>query len=198
MIRNLIIDFGGVLYRIAPEKTLERFNAYGSVKHSYKDLADMKVFKDYETGDLSNEQFISSIRSVFAIPESISDNMISDAWNETLVSVMPHSIDTLLKLKKKYSLTLLSNTNQLHYEHFYPHCQELFSIFDKCFFSHKINMRKPNTEIYKHVISIMGYKSKNTMFIDDSQPNLNGAKEAGLHTFLISPDTSLSDFPDSV
>ncbi len=197
-IDNLIIDFGGVLYDIAPNETLALFNSYGAKQLIYSDLADMQVFKDYETGSISSLGFIRSLRDIFVIDNSISDELITAGWNKTLVGIFDNSIETLKTLKKRYNLALLSNTNELHYLHFMPHCQELFSIFDRCFFSHQINMRKPNTDIYKHVISDMGYKSCNTTFIDDSEANISGAQKAGLHTFHITPDTCLSDYLHTV
>lgn len=198
MIQNLIIDFGGVLYEIAPNRTLELFNSYGNQNYSYQQLAAMPVFRDYEVNALSSDEFISKIRNIFDIESNISDKLIQEAWNKTLVGIFPHTISTLKELKKKYNLALLSNTNHLHFDFFAPHCQELFSIFDRCFFSHQIQMRKPNTDIYNYVLSEMWYKSKDTIFIDDSVANLKGAESAGLHTFLVSPDTLLSDFPDTV
>ncbi len=198
MIQNLIIDFGGVLYNLAPGKTLELFNQYGSIHHTYNDLADLDIFKLYETNSISSIEFISSIRNIFGIQDSISDQILIDTWNKTLIGIFDFAIPTLLELKKRYNLSLLSNTNKLHYEYFMPHCQELFSIFDQCFFSHHISMRKPNTNIYKYVMSKMGYNPCNTMFIDDSSANIKGAQLAGVHTFKISPDTLLSDFSDTV
>ncbi len=198
MIQNLIIDFGGVLYNIAPGRTLELFNKYGSTSYTYNDLADMDIFKLYETNSISSSEFISSIRTIFGIQGSIPDQMLIEAWNKTLVGIFDFAIPTLLQLRKHYNLSLLSNTNELHYEYFMPHCQELFSIFDQCFFSHHIGMRKPNTNIYKYVISEMRYNPCNTIFIDDSLANIEGAQIAGLHTYRISPDTLLSDFSDTV
>ncbi len=198
MIKNLIIDFGGVLYQIAPTRTLDLLNSYGAIKHTYNELANMQVFRDYETDSISSQGFIASIRDLFAIPMSISDVQIIEAWNSTLVGLFENIISTVRELKSRFNIVLLSNTNELHYDCFLPDCQELFSIFDRCFFSHHIKMRKPDTYIYEYVINEMRYKSKETIFIDDSMQNLEGAKKAGLAIYAVTPDTSVSDFLHTV
>jgi putative hydrolase of the HAD superfamily len=55
--------------------------------------------------------------------------------------------------------------------------------FEAAYFSCEIGLRKPNLEIFKHVIETEGLDPEETLFIDDSAQHVKGAKNAGLHAF---------------
>ena len=54
--------------------------------------------------------------------------------------------------------------------------------FDYFFYSNSIKLSKPNPEIYRHVCDQI--PSKNILFIDDKQENLDVAKLFGIETIL--------------
>tara|TARA_B110000438_G_scaffold98724_1_gene97725 strand:- start:333 stop:923 length:591 start_codon:yes stop_codon:yes gene_type:complete len=62
--------------------------------------------------------------------------------------------------------------------------KELFKDFDYHFYSNLIKLSKPNSEIYQYVCDEIG--SKNILFIDDKQENLDAAKLFGIDTVLFS------------
>lgn len=68
-----------------------------------------------------------------------------------------------------------------------PH--SLLNDFDYLFYSNSLKMSKPHAEIYQHVCSKI--PSKNILFIDDKQENLDAAKLFGMETILFTlPDFS--------
>ena len=71
-----------------------------------------------------------------------------------------------------------------------PH--SLLDDFDYLFYSNSLKMSKPHAEIYQHVCSKI--PSKNILFIDDKQENLDAAKLFGMETILF----TLSDFSTKV
>ena len=58
--------------------------------------------------------------------------------------------------------------------------------FDYHFYSNSLKMSKPNNEIYQHVCDHI--PSKNILFIDDKQENLNAAESYGIDTILFNSD----------
>ena len=58
--------------------------------------------------------------------------------------------------------------------------------FDYHFYSNTLKMSKPNNEIYQHVCDHIS--SKNILFIDDKQENLNAAESYGIDTILFNSD----------
>ena len=82
----------------------------------------------------------------------------------------------------------MSNTNQIHLDafreiHFSQYGNHGFDDhFEKAWYSHEIGFRKPNVDCYAEVMNQKGLDARETLFIDDTLININGAIEAGLHT----------------
>ena len=71
-----------------------------------------------------------------------------------------------------------------------PH--SLLDDFDYLFYSNTLKMSKPHAEIYRHVCRKI--PSKDILFIDDKQENLDAAKLFGMETILF----TLSDYSTKV
>jgi len=91
----------------------------------------------------------------------------------------------------------LSNTNEIHFNFYNNIIRSKFKInylsdlFEKAYYSHRIGLRKPDKEIYNLVLNQNNLKPKETLFIDDSEPNIKSAKTLGINSILLTP-------PDSV
>ncbi|HRI22840.1 MAG TPA: HAD family phosphatase, partial [Panacibacter sp.] len=166
------------------------FNSY-ITQHSITDL-----FELLETGKISPEEFYEGFRKKSA--SILSDEQIANAWNALLLDFPPERIAWLDVVRKKYNVFLYSNTNQIHYDAF----TEMFkaqtglpdfnSYFIKAWYSHELGLRKPYPASYLHILNEQHLNATETLFIDDTLKNIEGAKEAGLQTIhLIHPNTVL-------
>jgi len=54
-------------------------------------------------------------------------------------------------------------------------------------------VRKPYPEAFKKLLAVEKLNAEETLFIDDSYKNIEGAKEAGLHTILLLPPKTVLD-----
>ena len=59
--------------------------------------------------------------------------------------------------------------------------------------SHKIHLRKPYSSTYQFVLDDAGIYAKETLFIDDSIVNIEGAKEAGLEVHHLLAGQKIED-----
>jgi putative hydrolase of the HAD superfamily len=109
------------------------------------------------------------------------------------------SMKHLEKLKKRYSLYLLSNTNILHHEQFNSilfnqlQVTSLDSYFTKAYYSHQTGMRKPDNKIYEFVLNDAGIKAERTLFIDDLPENIATAQMLGFQTRLLLPEERIEN-----
>jgi putative hydrolase of the HAD superfamily len=87
--------------------------------------------------------------------------------------------DLLKELKKRYPLYLISNTNEMHFNHIKSK-YKILRHFKKTFPSHKMGHRKPEREIYEKVLAQIGLKPEETVFIDDVPQFVEGARKAGM------------------
>ncbi len=185
-IQHLLFDFGGVLYQINQEKTLTLFkeiindtNLIQSL--NLNDFLLMPIFKNFETGQISSEEFRNGIRNYFSL--SIDDEKFDNLWNATLIKPFPETYQMLNTLKKNYQIHLLSNTNEIHYKHFYPQCEYFLTLFENQFYSHQIGLMKPDKEVFLYIIKKLNTQPEHILFIDDLKSNIVSAKALGLQTF---------------
>jgi putative hydrolase of the HAD superfamily len=188
-IKNIIFDLGNVLIDLEIDRTWQ------SLKHLLGDIpaisADDDLFIQYEIGKISEASFFNQLREMADTPLSI--RQLQEAWNAMLLGIKPLRFPMLSRLKEKYNLYVLSNTNETHLNYVDGYLKVIYKMdiqmfenqyFIKPYYSHIINLRKPNTDIYEYVLQDAGLKAGETLFIDDNTHNIEGAKKVGLRTML--------------
>lgn len=190
-IHNLIIDLGGVLYAIAPEKSVAAFRKLippkflESLPEAEKhQIGSHPIFFEMEKGTLDPATFRDSMRRELGVEAS--DQEIDDAWNALLMGVIPGRIADLKALSSRFRLVLLSNTNLIHAWQYAEAVKPLFACFEHVYLSYEMGMRKPDREIYDTVLRESGMIGSESLFVDDSEANIEGGQQAGLQTFLFS------------
>ncbi len=187
MIKNIILDFGGVLIPIDENKTWDAFIDLGANEELSLQTA---IFQQYETGKISTKQFLKKIQPYFF--RKIFLNDLSEGWNALLDPLPQENINFLKKLKKDYRIFLLSNTNELHISAI-KQTAGLFNYaqftkqFEKVYYSHKVGMRKPDAEIFKMVLEENDLVPEETFYVDDGKQHIESAKELGIKTWHFNP-----------
>ena len=191
-IKNIVFDFGGVILNIDYTVTEQAFAKLGLKNFAtiYSQTTQKELFDVFEKGLISSVNFRKEIKKF--INGNTSDEQIDEAWKSMLLDLPEERVHLLDNLKKKYRLFLLSNTNEIHFTSFTAYMQKKFNrkifteVFDKYYVSHKINMRKPDAEIFELVLSENKLIREETLFIDDSFQHIEGAnKFVGLKTYFL-------------
>ena len=202
-IKSIIFDLGAVLLNISYQKTIEEFDKLG-IKNSstfYSKKLQTNIFNLLETGEISESDFIKEIQKYCT--ES-TNTQILYAWNDMLLDLPLHRVELLNQLKKDFNLYLLSNTNSIHITEFEnkigsKQYQELYQLFDKVYYSHKIGHRKPNAKAFQLIIEENNLIAEEILFIDDSPQHIEGAKKLGIKTYhLLDDEDVITLFPDKV
>jgi len=85
-------------------------------------------------------------------------------------------------------VALLSNS----WGNTYPR-ERIDALFDLVVISGEVGMRKPNPDIFTHTLDLLDARPDRVVFIDDAEPNTDGAARLGMHTILhTDPDTTRS------
>jgi HAD superfamily hydrolase (TIGR01509 family) len=84
----------------------------------------------------------------------------------------------LPKLKKKYKLFLLSNTDSIHQKYGWQK-YEFLKYFDKLILSHEAGAVKPEEKIYRTVEAVSGFESSEHFYVDDIKEYVDAAKNIG-------------------
>ena len=196
-IKNIIFDYGNVIFTIDFQRTQQAFIDLGitNIEDFFAHKGHDPLFDDFEKGDISADDFRNGIRRKANKPE-LGNQQIDEAWNTIFVGVPEGNHELLLRIKEKYNTFLLSNTNETHFKCFSNYVKNTYglddnsSLFTKTYYSHELRMRKPNANIFQYVLDTNNLKPEETLFIDDSPQHLNTARELGMHTYLMTyPDT---------
>ena len=201
-IKNILFDLGGVLFHIDYQITINNFLKIGvnDIKQNFSQFKQNSIFDNLETGAITPENFINSIKKKYP---KISSEKIIHAWNSMLIGLPKENLELLKKLSKKYRLFLLSNANYIHIDEVNKKIKSKYNLnsidvyFEKAYYSHIIGKRKPDEETFRWVINDANILAEETLFIEDTIQHIEGAKKANLKTLHIESNSSLASiFPD--
>lgn len=200
-VKNLIFDLGGVILDLSVEATLNSFaKVSGMEKNESKRLfLASPGFELYEKGEYGDEEFRDFVRNVYKI--SASDEVLDACWNAMLLRIPKNKLELLETLKTRYNVYLLSNTNNIHLEYInnvllpVSGSNFLDDFFHRAYYSHRMKKRKPDAEIFEHVLSENNFLPHETLFLDDNAQNVEGASKLGIQTLYVThPDLILDYF----
>jgi putative hydrolase of the HAD superfamily len=202
-IQNIIFDLGGVIINIDYQNTIAAFKQVGLANFDsiYGQLHQTSLFDKYDKGLVSPDEFRQGL--LLAANVRLSDDAFDNAWNAMLLDLPKENIELLRNLKSHFNTFLLSNTNEIHLEYFFGYLNETFEIknfstlFHNAYYSCRVQMRKPDKEIYLKVLHENGLNASQTLFIDDTITNFIEAEKLGIQCYQMKKDDSLiSLFPD--
>lgn len=189
MIKNIIFDFGDVFINLDKAATLRELNKLG-LKELKPEL--LQLFLGYEKGIITTSQFLEQVAPIFP---GASRERLTTAWNAILLDLPEYRLQFLESLVElnSYQLFLLSNTNSLHMEHVQETMGEgryerFMNCFVEVYLSHEMKMRKPEAEIFQHVLEQQGLAPRETLFIDDTLENIESAARLGLSVWHLNPE----------
>lgn len=200
-IKNIIFDYGNVLFEIDFERSQKAFMALGikNVDQVFAHAGQNPLFDAFDKGEISAADFRDGVRKI-AENQALTDAEINDAWNSLLIGVPPGVHELLLNLKEKYRTFLLSNNNEIHYASILAHLESVYGVpnnhgfFERDYYSHLLGMRKPDREIFEWIINEHNLIPEETVFIDDSPQHLRAAEELGIQVQLFSTPKKIVPF----
>ncbi len=199
-IDNIIFDLGGVVLDIDYTRTIQAFKDLGiqDFDKLYTQASQSGVFDDFETGKISEEEFINYLLK--SVSNFCTSTDIIHAWNSMLLNWNKRKLDLILELRKNYRVFLLSNTNAIHKKAFLSSLENQLGInslnqyFETVYLSHEIGLRKPNKDVFEFVLNNENLIADKTLFLDDSIQHIEGAKSIGIQTQLIDSKLDILQF----
>lgn len=197
-IHTILFDLGGVLLNINPGKTIEAFGQLGMEQLiGDKGLTyDHEIFYLMEQGKVTPDEFRNGVRKL--LPIEVTDQQIDSAWTAMLIDFPAIRVQLLQNLAQEFDLYLFSNTNAIHVEKYFDifrqeHGFEVTTLFKKVFHSNEVGYRKPSAESFQEIIRLSGVCPEETLFIDDSMHNVEGAMACGLKGYWLEPGQTVEE-----
>jgi putative hydrolase of the HAD superfamily len=185
---TLILDLGGVLLDLDEQLPWDNFRMLGADLDG--EDVQMEVYKlcqDFEVNAMEPIEWATKMSEAMGIDSSFSE--IFEAWNTMLLDIPDERKDVLIELSKRYRLILLSNTNEIHLRTLFSRENKdydedlLLDHMDREYYSNKLEVRKPNQEIFQAVLIDNQLDPSQCLFIDDKDHNLEGAVGLGINTY---------------
>ena len=180
MIRFFLFDLGNVLFPFDFSKVL------GFIKENTSNISKetigrlIRILDEYEVGKISTGAFFDKVRRETGYTGTF--ERFKRAFSE-IFTENPEAITVARRLKKKYPLYILSNTNELHLNYI----KNTFSCFREIsegVYSYQVGVAKPDPRIFRIAIEQYNLEPGSTLFIDDKKGNIDSAAALGLQTLL--------------
>ncbi len=179
MIKNIILDIGGVIFddsKNNTDKVLNK-NSYNIYQKAYGGnfkkclLGEMTINEHIKT--FENDSDYQDIKYVLSY-ENLNVNL----------PLIKDNFAYIKELKKKgYKLFILSN---MTYEsHLYiKNTIDIDKTFDGGIYSYQENIKKPDPRIYELLIDRYNLNKEETIFFDDKEKNVISANSLGIKSFV--------------
>jgi HAD superfamily hydrolase (TIGR01509 family) len=198
-IKNIIFDLGGIFLNIDFSKTEKAFTNLGVTNFNdlYTQHHSTDLFELLEMGKISPEEFHDAFVRETNIHLSYEE--LKAAWSALLQDFPVERLHWLKEVSERYRIFLFSNTNKIHYDVFTESFREqtgfddFNKFFIKAYYSHEMGLRKPYPESFLYILNEQNLKPEETLFIDDTFSNIEGAKKAGLHTIYLEKPMTVLD-----
>ncbi|MEI8350202.1 MAG: HAD-IA family hydrolase [Candidatus Omnitrophota bacterium] len=187
----LAFDLGKVLfdfdYHIALNKLEHKLDV--PAKTVVDELFYNNFATDFEKGLVATDDFYRKFKNKFA--SRITYEEFVDIWCE-IFTPKPDIISLVGRLRLCYPVYLISNINELHFNHLYAKHPEVFSLFDDLLLSFRLKSLKPEKEIYEALQKKCGCAYSDIVYIDDREDLIREAKQLGLQCILCTDYNALT------
>ena len=185
-IKNIIFDLGGVVIDLQRRMAIDALDRLGLKDASslLGEYAQKGPFLMLETGEITSSELYDILLPHCSKGTTNTD--IRDAFEEFLQGIPVERLKMLEKLREKgYKLFVLSNTNPIMYNHWIDNAfrqdgKSINDYFDGIVVSYQERTCKPDPEIFKRVIERYGLNPDETIMLDDSEANVESARNTGL------------------
>ncbi len=177
-IAAVVFDFGGVISAVDVEGFI-----HGIAERSAKSaeeigalLYNSKLPILYESGRIASADFFARVAALCGL--RMSQDEFVRAFNGMFTPIEPTRA-LIRRLKGRYRLGLLSNTNEWHFQGHIA-TVPVFPLFDAVTLSYEVREMKPGERIYRDAIAKLGLPPEACVFIDDVEENVAAAQKLSM------------------
>jgi putative hydrolase of the HAD superfamily len=186
MIKNVIFDVGNVFVRWSPPEIVER--CFDLQKGSDENLQRAEalfrgaLWRRLNLGELSQADAELAYQTEFGLSR--------DEAKKLFLHVIDHQhpidgTETLAHRLKQAGYRVFALTDNVH--EIVAHLKsrhQFWLLFEGAVVSAEIGLLKPNPAIFRHAIETFGIIAAETVFLDDIEANVDGARSVGMEAIL--------------
>lgn len=186
-----VFDLGNTVIKLAYERVLEGICKDATVTRDelVGIFEEAGGYRDMERGAITFWEFYEFLCDRAGYRGSVRD--FHNIWSDFFDGPMPGIEEVLERVRERYRLAFLSNSNEVHAELIPKKFSVLFQKDDRFIFSHRFRVAKPDPEIFRRALEVIGALPQHAVFIDDLIENVMSARNIGLRSFQYRDSLSL-------
>jgi FMN phosphatase YigB (HAD superfamily) len=175
MIHNVVFDVGGVLLGLHYQPFIQYVTEAGA------DLSDLRAWLEeigleaHERGEISGPELL--VRVAASARRPLDPQELKARWLD-MFERKAEMFDLVSGLMDDYRVFLLSNVGDMHWSHFESE-YGLAHLSHGAMPSFRVGAAKPSAAIYRAAERRFGLEPAATVFVDDLEPNVAGARACG-------------------
>jgi glucose-1-phosphatase len=182
-IRVILFDVGGVLVELSGLATLLSWLGHSVTAEQARTLWLISpTVRLFETGKMQPSAFARQMIDELGLHVD-SEEFLTALYIRSQ-RIFPGAVELVRRIPRNYVRATLCNTNALQWPSLIEQ-RDLLGAFDHHFASHLTGKIKPDEEAFQHVLATVGCEGSQTLFLDDSELNVEAAKRAGMIAFLV-------------
>ena len=187
-----LFDLGNTLIKLAYERVLANIcrNASTSRDELIEILEAAGGYRDMERGAVTFPEFYEFIADRSGYRGSLRD--FHEVWSDFFDGTLPGVEELLQRVRAKYRVGFLSNSNEVHAELIPRRFSGLFQKDDRFIFSHRFRVAKPDPEIFQRALEVLGTTAPQVVYVDDLIENVLAARSVGMRAFQYIDTPSLT------
>jgi putative hydrolase of the HAD superfamily len=179
-IRSVVFDIGGVLEITPAIGTAETWEARLELPPGELNKRMADVWQACGIGTITEGGLHQAITDRLGLTGEQHAAFLADIWREYLGTANSELIEFARGLRPRYRTGILSNSAVGAREREQA-AYGFEDLVDEIVYSHEVGMSKPDPRIYALVCERLGVGPSETVFIDDTDMCVTGAREAGIH-----------------
>jgi putative hydrolase of the HAD superfamily len=178
-----LFDLGNTVIKLAYERVLENICKDASVpRDEMVELFEKPgSYRDLERGAITFAEFYDFLCDRGGYRGSVHE--LRRIWADFFDGPVPGMEEVLERVRARYRIAFLSNSNEVHAEVIPRQFAALFRKDDRFIFSHRFQCAKPDPDLFQRALEVVGTLPQQTAFVDDLLENVLAARSLGMQAF---------------
>jgi FMN phosphatase YigB (HAD superfamily) len=186
-----LFDLGNVLIRLDYERVIAAICSDSSVDRDelLRIFEAPGGYRDMERGAVTWNDFYEFLRVRAGYRGTV--DTFRRVWQDFFDGPVAGIEEVLERVRERYRIAFLSNSNEVHAELIPREFAALFASDDRFIFSYRLGLAKPDPELFRRALELLGALPQHVVFVDDLLENVESARGVGMRAYQFRDSRSL-------
>lgn len=186
-----LFDLGNTVIKLAYERVMANICRDSSVDRDQllEIFEEAGGYRDMERGATTFWDFHEFLSARAGYRGDI--RRFREIWSDFFDGTIPGIEEVLQRVRARYRVAFLSNSNEVHAEVIPRKFAGLFQKDDRFIFSYRFRVAKPDPEMFHRALEVVGALPAQAVLVDDLIENVLGARAIGMRAYQFRDSATL-------